>query len=843
MLLFSFIFPLTMAAQIQIDKECGAIPTPDEIEFMESFPMASAVFDANDTVYIPVKYHIIRRTNGTGGLNPVTVNALTEELNTFYGPAKLKFYQCDDINFIDDDEYFNFNQNQENEVCRDRDVYGVVNAYFFNSVRASGGGALCGYAYFPGSRRDRVVMSNACATNGSTFVHEVGHFFSLYHTHGKTNNGSTDELVDGSNCMTAGDNICDTPADPNLSGKVNNQCNYTGNGMDANGHAYKPDPKNLMSYSRKSCRTVLTDGQLERVRYSALVHRPYMQPCCGIQLENDIEVEFAGCDMDSMGRAEVLGTQYAYGSFVYKWSTGQVDTNAISGLPGGTYFLTVEDDRGCSFIDTIEIVPSPISEPDYEVIPAHCGEENGRLKLTFHDEANLQYWSLFSTGDSLLKNVMHTSLTFAGLKPQVYFVEVVNPYGCARTDTVQIAQVEPPQFKGPDFMVRNCAVDSVFMPDSAFVMNEWITSLQLLDSTVLPIDSMRGVSLKTGLYPVVITDTSWNCIVLDTMEVVDEIKDLMAKMDVVVSNAHIVARDLAPVHVTHRRWFVNGQNLDSTEVARIYWPDTGRVELCMEVQNQCGTSRVCDTVNINPFEVIATPIDTLICEGETTAIEIEILGDSMMYQHYWTSGKGASGQGLDSLEASEYFITILDTFGTERHDTVVIRKSPAVILDSVKIEEASMQDNSITLYLSGGALPFKYDWSNGDTTAVLSSVGPGLYNCTIIDSNHCRFDFGPFEIQSGTSSSQKWERKLVTLYPMPASEWLYIKMDASIIDMLTGVEIHNLAGQKMSEIPSVETDNAINQLQIPVSGFSPGTYFLRLQAKNGQIMTLIFVKI
>lgn len=842
MLLLSFVFPLGIAAQVQIDKDCGAIPTPDEIEFMESFPMASAEFDANDTVYIPVKYHIIRRSNGSGGLNPATVHSLTDELNTFYGPAKLKFYQCDDVNFIDNDEYFNFNQNQENEVCRDRDVYGVINAYFFNSVRASGGGSLCGYAYFPGSPRDRVVMSNACATNGSTFVHEVGHFFSLYHTHGKTNNGSTDELVDGSNCRTAGDNICDTEADPNLSGKVNNQCNYTGSDVDANGHAYKPDPKNIMSYSRKACRTVLTNGQLGRVRYSALVHRSYMQPCCSVPVVNDIEVEFAGCDTDSVGSAEVLGTQYAYGSFVYKWSTGQVDTNSIGGLPMGTYYLTVADDRGCAFIDTIEIVPTPIPEPDYNMIPAHCGEENGRLELTFYDEINLKNWSLFSTGDSLLKNVMYTSLAFGGLKPQVYFVEVVNPYGCARTDTVRIAQVEPPHFKGPEFIVRNCAVDSVFLPDSAFVMNEWITSLQLLDSTAQPMDSMRGVALKTGLYPVVIRDTSWNCIVYDTIEVVDEIKDLSAKMEVVVSNAHIVARDLAPAHVTNRSWFVNGQNLDSMEITRIYWPDTGKVELCMEVQNQCGTSRVCDSITISTFEVTATPIDTLICAGETTAIDIEILGDSMSYQQFWTTSEGASGQQLDSLEANEYFITIVDTFGTARHDTVVIRKSPPVVLDSMKIEEASLQDNSITLYLSGGALPFKYDWSTGDTSAVLSGVGPGIYSCTIIDSHHCRFDFGPFEIQSGTVSSQKWERDLVTLFPMPATDLLYIKMDAGIRDMLTGVEIYNLAGQKLTEIQSVETDKAITQLQIPVSGFSPGTYFLRLQSRIGQFMTLIFVK-
>ena len=72
-------------------------------------------------------------------------------------------------------------------------------------------------------------MANGCANNGSTLPHEVGHFYGLPHTHDQGN-----ELVNGSNCATAGDNFCDTPADPNLSGVVNSSCVYTGTATDAN---------------------------------------------------------------------------------------------------------------------------------------------------------------------------------------------------------------------------------------------------------------------------------------------------------------------------------------------------------------------------------------------------------------------------------------------------------------------------------------------------------------------------------------------------------------------------------------------------------------------------------
>lgn len=78
--------------------------------------------------------------------------------------------------------------------------------------------SICGYAYLSGPN-DRVIMDNDCGDNTSTLAHELGHYFSLLHTH-STSNG--DELVDGSNCLNAGDLFCDTPADPRLSSSIVN---------------------------------------------------------------------------------------------------------------------------------------------------------------------------------------------------------------------------------------------------------------------------------------------------------------------------------------------------------------------------------------------------------------------------------------------------------------------------------------------------------------------------------------------------------------------------------------------------------------------------------------------
>lgn len=213
---------------------------------------------------VPIKAHIIRTSTGSGGLSVSDLNDAIDNMNAYYASAFMEFFLCDGINFIDDTSYYNFDTSQESSLTSANNVSGLINIYFANSV-SSGTSGLCGYAYTPGGP-DVILMANSCTTNGSTLPHEVGHFFSLRHTHGPSNSTLTTELVDGSNCDTDGDLICDTPADPQLgSGNVDINCIYTGFATDANGASFVPDPTNILSYSRKECRTYLSPQQYARI--------------------------------------------------------------------------------------------------------------------------------------------------------------------------------------------------------------------------------------------------------------------------------------------------------------------------------------------------------------------------------------------------------------------------------------------------------------------------------------------------------------------------------------------------------------------------------------------------
>jgi Secretion system C-terminal sorting domain/Pregnancy-associated plasma protein-A len=270
---------LLVVVQQVAGQNCGTVPTNEQLEFMDLIHHSAKSFgNLRKTnfskVRVPVKLHFIRSSNGSGGVSEAQIGNLLDKVNGFYSAAGMEFFQHSPVNLINNDLYFNLNSDNEGAVAVPNDVPGVINIYFSNTL-LSGGTPLCGYTRFPPSV-DRVFVTYSCSFNGSTLEHELGHYFTLFHTHGVTNNGTTDELVNGSNCSLAGDRVCDTPADPNLSGKVSSSCIYTGVNRDPNGDLFAPQVRNFMSYSLDFCRDLFTQGQYDRIRNGYEEGRSYL---------------------------------------------------------------------------------------------------------------------------------------------------------------------------------------------------------------------------------------------------------------------------------------------------------------------------------------------------------------------------------------------------------------------------------------------------------------------------------------------------------------------------------------------------------------------------------------
>ncbi len=226
---------------------------------------------ANTTFTVPVTIHIVRTSAGTGGLSGAQLTQGMTDLNSYFASTGIQFIQSGSTNYIDSDAFYSIGSDGERNTLRNTyNVANTINLYFVDYVQNS-----CGISSFSFSTVQGIVIDNDCmgvAINPSTFPHEVGHYFDLFHTH-ETALGA--ELVNGSNCGISGDIVCDTPADPNISGSVSGfpTCGYTGIETDANGDNYVPDPTNVMSYSLKTCRTVFSTQQKERMLANLLFVR------------------------------------------------------------------------------------------------------------------------------------------------------------------------------------------------------------------------------------------------------------------------------------------------------------------------------------------------------------------------------------------------------------------------------------------------------------------------------------------------------------------------------------------------------------------------------------------
>ena len=234
--------------------------------FLKDFQsQPQATLRANNTIYLPVKVHVLGNDAGEGYLEKSDIFRIICDLNQDYTTANIYFYLYGDINYINRTSWYDhdwiggFNMMSSNNVAQ------AINVYFVQN--ASG---ACGY-YSPAN--DAVAITNSCAgINSTTLAHEIGHYLSMPHTfsgwegHDMSNPipQNQQERVDRSNCTTAGDGFCDTPSDF-ISDRWN--CPYGGPALlDPNGDTVIPDGTNYMSYSNDACQANFSGQQIAAMR-------------------------------------------------------------------------------------------------------------------------------------------------------------------------------------------------------------------------------------------------------------------------------------------------------------------------------------------------------------------------------------------------------------------------------------------------------------------------------------------------------------------------------------------------------------------------------------------------
>lgn len=173
---------------------------------------------------IVIRFLIVRMSDGSGGFDESLLPYFMQDLNYGFRETPFVFVPSPEIVYIDDDQLYS-NIPDWNTALGLMVQYaqpGVANHFIAPTL--FGGPPVTGLNSFAFPRGNIMAYHRVGQPHSIVYPpHEVGHVLGLYHPF-ETQFGN--ECTDGSNCATAGDRICDTPASPVVHGG-----NTTGTGI------------------------------------------------------------------------------------------------------------------------------------------------------------------------------------------------------------------------------------------------------------------------------------------------------------------------------------------------------------------------------------------------------------------------------------------------------------------------------------------------------------------------------------------------------------------------------------------------------------------------------------
>ncbi|MFN0036396.1 MAG: T9SS type A sorting domain-containing protein [Saprospiraceae bacterium] len=286
LLLFFAAMAFAPAFSQQMQHICGnardqsaLLPRLRENKLVMEAMRAAASDRGGGLQYVPIHFHLVGDADGAGKHKEIKVLDQLCKLNAAFLPVGMQFYLSPHPLHGLFDKSINHDAvflSQTNSLLMNlRRHQNAVNVFVVEEPVPVGSelppGSIVEAYYSPASDW---IVSRKTQTNGTepntTVPHEMGHLFSLPHTfYGyepnpfnndgdptwpiapviAPNNDATSERKNGTNCATAADEICDTPADFNCGyGWPNNCPLYNLGAKDPLGTLIVPEQNNMMSY-------------------------------------------------------------------------------------------------------------------------------------------------------------------------------------------------------------------------------------------------------------------------------------------------------------------------------------------------------------------------------------------------------------------------------------------------------------------------------------------------------------------------------------------------------------------------------------------------------------------
>lgn len=138
------------------------------------------------------------------------------------------------------------------------------------------------------------------------------------------------------------------------------------------------------------------------------------------------------------------------------------------------------------------------------------------------------------------------------------------------------------------------------------------------------------------------------------------------------------------------------------------------------------------TLTSPPTLVVVITVNTCAVPGSMTA---NVSGGAPPYMYMWSNG--GSTPTINNLAPGEYCITVMDANNCGYVTCEWVGTNITVQVTTTSHVCGGTAGGTATALVSGGAAPFNYLWSNGETTATIDTLPPGSYTVTVTATNGC----------------------------------------------------------------------------------------------------------
>lgn len=144
----------------------------------------------------------------------------------------------------------------------------------------------------------------------------------------------------------------------------------------------------------------------------------------------------------------------------------------------------------------------------------------------------------------------------------------------------------------------------------------------------------------------------------------------------------------------------------------------------------------------NPLNATTTADDVSCfgeCDGEATAFT---LGGTFPYSYQWNDPNNQTSLTAVGLCPGNYEVTITDANGCVAVAPVTIFEPTEITIDTLVVDATCGDCNGeITVTPDGGVPGYTYLWGNGETTASINGLCPGVYTVDVTDAIGCTVNF------------------------------------------------------------------------------------------------------